>query len=488
MKRREFIQFGLVASSLSVVPRFLYASTDHNHPAPHPSPAPAPTEPQEFDIEIEMFARESEAQLLAGAKTKTWKYSGRVVKGPQERITVLDNSYLGPILKLKKGEKVRVIFKNELPEASIIHWHGLDVPHLADGHPHNAIRPNETYVYEFEVLNRAGTYWYHPHPHGRTGFQVFQGLAGLLIIEDSEEQSLKLPRGTQDIPIVIQDRRFDENNQFQHVQSPHDHMMGVMGNKLFINGSADREWKLNPGSYRLRILNGSNARTYNLKWSDGRKLTVIGVDGGLLEASVEYENIFFGPAERVELLVDIKETDLDLALQSAPFVAGRGQTFNILNIKPEGEAKEFVTTPNKLTVIEKLNPKEAANYESAKVFELIPTREHGWTIDGHPYEMGIVTEKETCKLGTTEIWQFENNFGMPHPIHIHGSPFQVLERISGQFSGCMDLGWKDVVLLMPGDKVKLIKQFKNFTGDFIYHCHNLEHEDMSMMRDFRVIL
>lgn len=496
MKRREFIEVGLCFSSLSILPNFLYADPGHQHPPknPHPTPAPQPKPIRppdlniEVDVEIELVARTNEMQLLPGAKTSTWKYHARIIKGESDRVQDIDNSYLGPTLKFKKCELVRIVFKNELPEPSIVHWHGLDVPHEMDGHPHYVINPGQTYIYQFQVLNRAGTYWYHPHPHGRTGYQVFQGLAGVLIIEDAEEQNLNLPRHDQDRLLVIQDRRFNDQNQFVYVQNRHDQMMGLMGDKLFVNGSINREWSLNPGTYRIRILNGSNARPYNLKWSDGRSLVVIGVDGGLLEAPMRFDNLFIGSAERIEILVDITENDAGLALRNVPFATGgNGQSFDILKFQPTGVNKNFYSVPEKLCKYEKLNPRDAVNFDAVKSFKLIPTAEHGWTIDGQPYDLHGVSTKETCKLGTMEIWEFDNTIaGMPHPIHIHGSQFQVIERISGKLKGCMDHGWKDVVLLMPGDKVKVIKQFNNFEGDFIYHCHNLEHEDMSMMRNYRI--
>ena len=143
--------------------------------------------------------------------------------------------------------------------------------------------------------------------------------------------------------------------------------------------------------------------------------------------------------------------------------------------------------PSKLSQIDVIAESEASNLNSPKVFRLVPTREHGWTIDGLPYDMHGASAKETVRFGDTEIWEFDNTVaGMPHPIHIHGTPFQVLSRQSGSFSGAMDLGWKDTVLLLPGDKVRVIKRFNTHKGLFVYHCHNLEHEDLSMMRNFIV--
>ncbi len=164
------------------------------------------------DVEILLTAKPDVQQILPGPPTNIWRYEGEVLKGPNDRLITLPNSYLGPVFQVETGERLRVHFVNELPEPSIVHWHGLHVPEAADGHPRLVIDPGETYVYDFQVLDRAGTYWYHPHPHGRTGPQVYNGLAGLFLIHDEEEAALPLPSKERDIPIVIQDRVFDGDN------------------------------------------------------------------------------------------------------------------------------------------------------------------------------------------------------------------------------------------------------------------------------------
>jgi len=141
----------------------------------------------ESDVEIALRAVPAQVPILPGSSTKVWQYQGEVLKGAPEALQDLPNTYLGPAFHLKKGQNVRVHFTNELPEVSIVHWHGLHVPEEADGHPLLAINTGETYVYDFQVSNRAGTYWYHPHPHGRTGPQAYYGLAGLFIVSDEEE-------------------------------------------------------------------------------------------------------------------------------------------------------------------------------------------------------------------------------------------------------------------------------------------------------------
>jgi FtsP/CotA-like multicopper oxidase with cupredoxin domain len=161
------------------------------------------------DLEVRLRAVESEVSILSGVATRVWTYQGEVLQGDAAALQSIPDSYLGPIFRVQQGQHVRIHFDNELPEASIIHWHGLILPEAMDAHPRYAIAPGETYVYDFIVTNRAGTYWYHPHPHGATATQVYNGLAGLFIVSDDEENALPLPSGDYDVPLVFQDRTVD---------------------------------------------------------------------------------------------------------------------------------------------------------------------------------------------------------------------------------------------------------------------------------------
>src|SRR5687768_14025436 len=164
------------------------------------------------DVDLALRAGAGDAPILPGPSTRVWRFTGAVLKGPPQSLEVIPDSYLGPILRLRKGQKVRIRFTNALPEPSIVHWHGMDMPSVMDGHPHSVIDPQHEFIYEFEVTNRAGTYWYHPHPHNRTGPQVYSGLAGLLLVSDAEERALSLPSGAEEVVCVLQDRSFDAAN------------------------------------------------------------------------------------------------------------------------------------------------------------------------------------------------------------------------------------------------------------------------------------
>lgn len=225
-------------------------------------------------------------------------FESKLIKGDSDTLQIINEGYLGPVIRVRKGQKVRIRFKNKLNEQSIVHWHGMHVPEKSDGHPKDVIPLGETYTYEFEIMNRAGTYLYHPHPHMRTGPQVYYGLAGLFIVTDEEEQSLDLPTGKFDIPVVIQDRTFDEDNQLVYLGNGRmEGMTGFLGNRILINGDPYKTISLGQGVYRLRILNASNSRIYKLAWEDGTPLTVIGTDGGLLGESKNMLYVMMGVGE-----------------------------------------------------------------------------------------------------------------------------------------------------------------------------------------------
>ena len=225
------------------------------------------------DIIIELTAiTDNIAIKNSSLKTPVWRYIGKLIKGPKSSLTAIENSYLGPTLNVFTGDKVKIIFKNMLPEKSITHWHGLDVSHENDGHPHFAKESGESYEYNFVVNNRAGMFWYHPHPHGRTGYQVYKGLAGLFVVRDHEERRLELPSGNQEKLIVLQDRKFKANGELDYRPN----MMGAHGDTLLINGRIlNSPIAVSRGSQRIRILNGCNARIFNLARKDGDSFTQI---------------------------------------------------------------------------------------------------------------------------------------------------------------------------------------------------------------------
>ena len=478
-----------------------------------PGNAPQPTAATGgFDVEIALRAAPAEVQILDGKPTRVWRYQAKLLSGPDDALIPLENTYLGPIINLQNGQRVRVHFTNDLPEESIVHWHGLHIPVEADGHPRFAIGPGETYIYDFTVDDRAGTYWYHPHPHGRTGPQAYYGLAGLLLIHDEEEQALGLPSGEYDVPLVLQDRTFDGDNQLVYGgNGMMDQMMGFLGNRMLVNGQADFTLPVATRPYRLRLHNGSNSRIYKLAWEDGTPLTVIATTGGLLEKPVQREYITLAPAQRVELWVDFSGRTVgeELRLVNLPSAAPGSSAFPVARITIEREESAASPLPERLSTITWHKEAEAVNRNTPRTFTLAMGMGRGWSINGRTFKMTEVARDEIVKLGDLEIWEFVNQAGggmgmgmggggmaLPHPMHVHGLQFQVIARevtSSGRAAwetvkdGYVDEGWLDTVLVMPGERVKILLKFEDFEGLYLYHCHNLEHEDMGMMRNYEVI-
>ncbi|NJO08135.1 MAG: multicopper oxidase domain-containing protein, partial [Chloroflexaceae bacterium] len=321
MSRRSFLRTGRTLLLASAVPWLSGCSigstgalSQIQQQTPHPSTAP--------DIEVALKATASQVSLLAGAPTRVWSYQGKVIQGSPSVMHHIPGSYLGPILRFQKGQTVRIHFTNDIPDESIIHWHGLHVPAAMDGHPQSVIKQGETFVYEFKILNRAGTYWFHPHPHGRTGPQVYNGLAGLFLVSDEEEAAVGLPTDAYDIPLVIQDRTFDDSNQFVYLPNGMmDQMHGFLGERILVNGQPDFILPVDATAYRIRLLNGSNSRIYRLAWNDGTPITVIGTDGGLLEKPIQRDSVVLAPAERIDVWRDFSTQPVgsEVQIRSLPF-------------------------------------------------------------------------------------------------------------------------------------------------------------------------
>ena len=250
----------------------------------------------------------------------------KLLHGPEQTVTEIPGSYLGPVIRLQKGQKVRIHLHNQLDEDTITHWHGLHVPAEVDGHPMYVIGSGQTFVYEFEVVNRACMAIYHPHPHEATAKQVYHGLAGAIIINDEEEAALGLPSGEFEIPIVIQDRLFDGQNQLIYAPNMHSSMFGFYGNRILVNGHPELQLDVATRAYRLRFLNGSTARIYKLAWDDGTPITVLGVDGGLLEQPEHKPYVMLAPGERLDVWADFSGRSHRLRAGHAEFAFFRRVT------------------------------------------------------------------------------------------------------------------------------------------------------------------
>jgi FtsP/CotA-like multicopper oxidase with cupredoxin domain len=544
--RRRFMRQSLLGTAIAAFPGLLPAIGEQIK-----SSATTNFKP---DVEFEFSAHSAQISILAdGPPTAVQKFSATVLNGPQNVLQQLPANYLGPILKLRQGQKVRVFFRNNLTQPTIIHWHGLHVPQSSDGHPMYTIQPGEQYVYEFEVRNRAGTSFYHSHAHELTAEQVYHGLAGMIVVSDEIEDKLNLPRDEFDLPLVIQDRSFNAQKQLYYLHMPPERVMGFLGDTILVNGKPNAEFKVKSRAYRFRAVNGSNSRMYKLGWEDGTPLVAIGTDAGLLEKPETRPYIMLAPGERVDLWLDFsgRPVGSKLRMFSLPYSGvmpamyehmfqrqGGGMMGMMPHKLPQGgkfPIAEFVIIekvsdspilPAKLVSMRRFTEADVDN-ASQPLPIAISMQRMTPMLNGKTFVMDRVLDYEKVDLGSHKKIRISHQHSgmgmgmrgmrhrqenetdhsgmggigggmmmdMAHPIHLHGQQFQIIKRnTSGVHAiayetvkhGFIDSGWKDTVLVMPGETVDIIKPFQDYKGLFLYHCHNLEHEDLGMMRQFLV--
>lgn len=433
----------------------------------------------------------------------------RFVQGVDTPTYGINGNYLGPTLRLKAGSKVKINVHNFIGSVSTLHWHGMHLPASADGGPHQMIKHGASWHPEFEVRQQASTLWYHAHQVHQTGFQVYHGLAGLIIVEDEQSTALDLPQdyGVDDIPLILQDRRFGSNGAFEYVSSMHDRMMGMSGDQLLVNGTLNAHFVAKSNRLRMRILNGSNARFYDLTFSDGRVFQHIASDGGLLERPNSVRAIRLAPAERAEIIVDLSDGKPVAMTSSTPSTGGmmgrmgrgmmgmfRGgnEDFKVLDILPDEGRRASAIVPGKLADIAPPNLEHIAktrNFVLDMGMGMGMMRGGGgqMTINGKSMDMNRIDE--VVRVGTKEIWQIQNPTPIAHPFHIHDVQFRILDR-DGKTPGPSELGYKDTVIVNPGEQVRLLLEFADYTDPdrpYMYHCHILEHEDAGMMGQFTVV-
>ena len=470
MKRRDFVKFGVLSSCVTVLNAndkdvqkkiTLYPSFSKSLAIP---PIIEPLRSLDGIKVYNLNVQEGEVAFLNGAKTKTFGVNG---------------DFLGPTIRVKRNDTIEINVKNALNEETVLHWHGLKVPGVNDGGPNRAIKPNDTWTTQYKINQRASLCWYHPHTHEKTGIQVFKGIAGLFMIDDEESLNIKLPKeyGVDDIPLVIQDRRFDGKAQFVYKQSMHDVMMGVSGNFSLINGVVDPFVEVGAKTIRFRLLNGSNARIYKFMFNDQRAFYQVAGDASFLPIPVKMKTLLLSPGERAEILVDFS----DLAGKEIYFGDDLGNK-PLLKIKVKNEKPSSFELPKKLTVIN-----EYKEFKYSRIREFTLDVRPGWLgINNKQMDMKRIDEEVT--LGEPELWRIINPTRMPHPFHIHGCSFKILSRnSSGPYLN--EEGLKDTVLVYGNETVELAIQFdyeatKKYP--YMYHCHILEHEDAGMMGQFTV--
>jgi len=416
----------------------------------------------------------------------------------------INGNYLGPTLRISKGDTAHITVKNQIGETSTLHWHGMTLPAKMDGGPHQPIQHGASWKSEFEIRQPASTLWYHSHQLHKTAEQVYKGLAGFFILDDEESKSLDLPSnyGVDDIPVVLQDREFNDDGSFNYDPSMHEKMRGKRGDQILINGVIAPVLKAEKSLLRFRILNGSNARIYNLVFDDQRHFHVIAGDCGLLAEPVSVQHVELAPGERVEILVDVsdgkpallKNLDISTSRSSARLIEGMESLKQeaLFRIDSEKAQKSAHQIPGTL-MTQPVHAQESV----AKVRRMSLNMKMGlfmlfggnemFSINGKSMDMERIDE--VVQTNSLEIWELTNHSSMAHPFHIHNVQFQVLNR-NNTVPKPHESGLKDTILVNPNDRIKILIPFPDYSDPetpYMYHCHILEHEDGGMMGQFVVV-
>ncbi len=419
---------------------------------------------------FELTVNEGQREFAAGVLSPTLGYNA---------------DYLGPTIRVRRNDELRLRVRNRLDEATTVHWHGAHLPAEADGGPHQQIPAGESWEARFRVDQEAATLWYHPHLKGTTAEQVYLGLAGFFIIDDEHSDSLGLPNtyGADDIPLVLQERRFTRDGRMDYSPRMPDIMHGYFGNALLTNGSAEPQLEVSHRLLRLRVLNGSNSSLLRVFMDGSMPMYQVATDGGFLSQPTEVEELVLSPGERAEIVLDLQGHEGTRPRLMAE--SNGGNTYNALSLRIAETLQQSEELP--ATLVRREFPSDAAAVRQ-RDFVMSSMGPGGrLTINGRTMDMSRIDEQ--VKLGTSEVWRISSRgmmMSMPHNFHVHGLQFQIL-RINGSRPPPHLRGPKDTVLLYPGDTVEIFLEFENYTGVFMYHCHLLEHEDEGMMGQFEVL-
>ena len=416
-------------------------------------------------VEVTLVASATRMSLVPGVETDVYAYNGTVP---------------GPTLEVREGDRVIIHFRNDLPEETTVHWHGLHIPWSADGSPFHPVAAGESFNFEYTIPEgSAGTYWYHPHPHHRTAPQVAKGLYGAIIVRAADDPLRQIPEKL----LILSDNRFLADGSID-VPDRHtpvgsiDFENGREGDVLFVNGQIMPTIGLRAGEVqRWRVVNASAARMYRLA-IPGQELLHVGSDGGLFENPVPTDEILIAASERVELLVrGTGQPGTTTVLRDLPYdryipqtrPAGWSEPNDLLTVRYADAAPvEPVAIPSTLRRVEWL---DTTLVTTTRVMVLT----QGF-INNRAMDMARVDE--TTTLGTTEIWQVENLVGMDHPFHLHGFSFQVLDR-NGEPEPYAS--WQDTVNVPAHSMVRFVVRFTDYPGKWMFHCHILDHESAGMM-------
>ncbi|WP_404416733.1 multicopper oxidase family protein [Marinospirillum sp.] len=432
----------------------------------------------------------TEVALVENRKTSLWLYDGK----------------LTPLIEVTEGDSVEVAVDNQLHQPTTIHWHGLRIAADQDGAPHDLIKAGEQKTYRFTVPEgNAGLHWFHPHPHDYLAEQIAHSLAGVFLVNPRQDP---VPASIASHLLVVTDLRLDEQAQVAPSIHP-DWMNGREGNLVLVNGQRNPQLEVAPGeTFRLQMVNACAGRYLRLNLQE-HDLQLIGTDGGYLEKPVALDELLLVPGQRCDLLVTASESRKQrFQLLSLPYDRGRRgppmlvqgeQTETLLTlVTGQGEVRPAVELPARLQEIQPLGEPEIQR--RVDLSEDMPMGRRGgmrgphhqdgrppmrFLLNGEAYSPGDVMFEG--KVGKVEEWEVFNASGMDHPFHIHGTHFQVvaIQNWKGDWHSPEYAAWQDTVNLKSHQKMKLRMVFRQ-PGEWMFHCHIIEHEEMGMMSSIRI--
>ncbi|MEU4571376.1 multicopper oxidase family protein [Nonomuraea sp. ATR24] len=467
-----------------------------------PLPLPAVLKPVSTAGGVDRYAitqREVTAEILPGVRTPLWTYEG---------------VFPGPTIESRRGRPVTVTHRNDLPVPTVVHLHGGRTPADSDGYPTDLVLPREwdhgghamhdpravvselTREYTFPLDQRPTLLWYHDHRMDFTAPAIWRGLAGLHIVRDDAEDALGLPAGPRELPLMIADRAFTADGGLDYPSLDptlrgrpgvrEEYLAGVLGDVILVNGAPWPVHEADAARYRLRLLNASNARHYELEavTGDGRRLDLvqIGADQGLLAAPVTHRVLPMAPAERHDVVVDFSGVPVGGLVRLVNRL-GSGRTRDVMAFRVARRAADDSRIPRTLsTDLPRWRRSDAVRVRDLSFRAGRMHGRHGWLIGGLPFDPARTDV--TARLGDVEIWRLVAD--VHHPVHLHLVGFQVLSR-RGRPPLPHDAGLKDTVALRPGEGVEIITRFDGYRGRYLFHCHNAEHEDMAMMANLEIV-
>jgi spore coat protein A, manganese oxidase len=525
VSRREFLKLGMMGTAGLLLPfgisgcggltagnnsaqgsagTLLESTAKLPEPFSVPLPIPPVLEPVRSNASADYYEitqKVGRVEILPNLKTEVWGYDG---------------IFPGPTIHSRSGRRTVVRHSNELTVPTVVHLHGGKTPPKHDGYPTDVVLPaggghgdygghvqlnvvgEGTFDYEYPLDQPATTLWYHDHRMDFTGPQVYKGLAGFHLVHDGEEEAFGLPHGERDIPLMICDRSFAEDGSFLYpsidpslsgepgVES--EYMSGVLGDCILVNGAPWPVLEVTNTLHRFRFLNASNARRYRLALDppprERASFVQVGGDQGLLAGPVGHDALDIAQAERFDVIVDFSSypvgTEVTLLNEF-----GAGGTAQVMRFVVARKGMEDSRIPSRLADLRPLSRSEAT-VEREFRFARGGAEMNGmtlWTVNGEPFDPDRIDADP--ELGTVELWRIRAQ-NVEHPIHIHLAPFQVLGQ-GGDAPGPYQQGWKDTVNLDNGGRADLLLRFDGYRGKYVFHCHNLEHEDMMMMANFEVV-